>query len=300
MDSVAGGISVVIPLYNHAAYIGRALESVFAQTVAPLEIIVVDDGSTDASVAVVREIAMQRTDVVLWSQPNRGAHQALNAGIYRARGEYVAILNSDDAYHPRRFARCLEILGAADAVCTGLEFIDGAGLSIDNPWYRQARAAYDELGDLALALVNGNFLMTTSNLFLRRAVFDEIGHFSALRYAHDLDFLLRLLMRGRQLRLLDEPLLAYRLHATNTISEGTLKVKVEWAAAVAFFLRQTMERGAAWEYYERFGAIAERHGLMRLIMYFFAFFASVPTDVLTCDAYKRDTNFCEFLDRVVQ
>src|ERR1035437_4324608 len=189
-------ISVVIPLYNHAEYIEEAVRSVLGQTVNPAEIIVVDDGSTDASAARMRALCEKYPQIIFWSQPNQGAHYTLNAGIHRATGKFVSILNSDDAYCRTWFAECLKILQRhpdVSAVATGLTFIDENSVEISNQWYEDARSFYDRTQDLSLALINGNFFVTTSNLFARRAVFDEIGHFAPLRYTHDLDFFLRLL-----------------------------------------------------------------------------------------------------------
>ena len=104
-----GRVSVVIPLYNHECYVAQALESVIEQSAKPLEIIVIDDGSSDGSALVVQEIARRYPEIVFWSHPNQGAHYTINAGIKRAKGEYIAILNSDDVYHPDRLEECIAI-----------------------------------------------------------------------------------------------------------------------------------------------------------------------------------------------
>jgi glycosyltransferase involved in cell wall biosynthesis len=90
-------IAVVIPLCNHAAYIGNAIRSVLAQTRKLDKIVIVDDGSADDSVEIVRAFAESRIE--LYTQPNAGAHVPLNRGIENAAGcDYVAILNSDDVF----------------------------------------------------------------------------------------------------------------------------------------------------------------------------------------------------------
>jgi glycosyltransferase involved in cell wall biosynthesis len=305
--NMEGRISVVMPLYNHEGYVAQALESIFAQTVRPLEVIVIDDGSRDKSAAVARDFLARHPDLVFWSHPNQGTHYTINAGIHRARGEFISILNSDDAYHPERFADCLRIFDSHEevsAVTTALSFIDDKNKAIRNPWYEQARAFYAEVGDLSLALVNGNFLMTTSNLIVRRSVFQEIGYFSALRYAHDLDFFLRLLVRGKRIYWLDRPLLSYRLHVANTIREDALRVKAEWAAVVAFFIvsrrSKLLEGQQDWSYYSKLTEITDRHGLTRLLVYFFAFFERLPSAERTLDAFTRDEDFGQFLVRAVR
>ena len=106
-------ISVVIPLYNHEKYIHATVESVLSQDLKPSEIIIVNDGSTDGSAQIMTDILHRHPDIVYWSQPNQGAYQAINAGIHRATGDLVAILNSDDCYHPQRLRRCAQVLDAS-------------------------------------------------------------------------------------------------------------------------------------------------------------------------------------------
>ena len=264
----AGRVSVVVPLYNHARYVADAVRSALAQGPALREVVVVDDGSTDGSADVLRAACGDDPRLVLWSQPNRGAHAAINAGLLRATGEVLAILNSDDAYAPGRLDRLVAALDAdpaADLAATGLRFVDGEGAPIANPWHDEALAFHRAVGDLGAALVNGNFLMTTSNLAFRRGLLDRVGLFAPLRYAHDLDFLLRALARGcRFALLLDEPLLHYRLHAANTIKEDHGAVRTEWAAVAAAYLDALLAAPGApdWARLRTLGAVLERHALL--------------------------------------
>jgi glycosyltransferase involved in cell wall biosynthesis len=295
-------LSVIIPLYNHERYIDAALDSVLQQSTQPAEIIVIDDGSRDSSWEKVQLRAEQDTRIVTWSRPNQGAHVTINEAINHATGDYVAILNSDDIYHPERFALCLNALeenpGAA-VVCTALSFIDGAGKTRRNKWYEQALKFYRQVDDLSLALINGNFLMTTSNLFIRREVFADLGLFANLRYAHDLDFLLRLIAHGREILLLEEPLLHYRMHATNTISEDVLRVKTEWAAVVASFLYQYSAQ-QDWSYLGRLAEITDRHNLSRLLFFFFLQFKRMETEPVGPDDFLEDDAFLKFMAETIR
>jgi glycosyltransferase involved in cell wall biosynthesis len=200
----------VIPLYNHARFIEAAIDSALRQGPILREMVVVDDGSTDDSATIARGLAEADPRIVFWSQPNRGAHAPINAGIQRASGELIGILNSDDVYAPRRLellAAALDAEPAFDLAASGISFIDAAGRSVPNAWYDAALEFYDRNRDMAVALVNGNFLMTTSNYLARRRLFDQIGMFAPLRYAHDLDFALFVLAEGKKIRLVREPLL---------------------------------------------------------------------------------------------
>ena len=261
-------VSVVVPLYNHARYVADAVRSALAQGPVLHEVVVVDDGSTDGSAEALLAACGDDTRLVLWSQPNRGAHAAINAGLLRATGEVLAVLNSDDTYAPNRLDRLVAALDAdpgVDLAATGLGFMDGDGSPVANPWYEEALAFHRACGDLGAALVNGNFVMTTSNLAFRRGLLDRIGLFAPLRYAHDLDFLLRALARGcRFALLLDEPLLSYRVHAANTIKEEHGAVRLEWAAAAAGYLDAlTAAPGPVdWARLRAVSAVLERHKLL--------------------------------------
>ena len=101
-------ISVVIPSYNHDRFIGSALDSLKHQSFRDFDVTIVDDGSTDNSVAVIENFrARSHLPVTLITQATAGADAALNRGIAASTGEIVAILNSDDAYHPERLATVL-------------------------------------------------------------------------------------------------------------------------------------------------------------------------------------------------
>lgn len=220
-------ISVIIPLYNHEKYIKEAICSVLEQTFSDLELIIINDGSTDKSEEVVKSINDDRIQYLY--QENQGAHNSINRGIQLAHGEYVSILNSDDVYYKNRFEEALKILESDSSICavfSHLEFIDENGEFIK--FYRGAEDYWKDLypetpykgtNDIVLDLLGGNFLITTSNLFCRINVFKDIGYFTNLRYAHDYDLFLRLCSHYKTY-IINAPLLKYRKHGANTIKEN--------------------------------------------------------------------------------
>lgn len=260
----------MIPLYNHAAFVREAIESAVSQTHPPHEIIVVDDGSTDGSDDVVRRVCDERPGIIYWRQPNRGAHYALNAGIHRATGDVVAILNSDDTYPPRRLEECALILRhnpRVSLVATTLTCIDAHGSPVPNEWYDQSVASFHDVGDLALALANANFVMTTSNFVIRRSVFDDVGYFAPMRFTHDLEFLLRLNLLHKTIYFHERPLLNYRIHGTNTIKEDHRRVRAEWAMCIAsYLLNYTYTHPYNPSHAGRLSAIVQTHSLERLVV----------------------------------
>ncbi len=215
-------LAVVIPLFNHEKYIGVALDSVFAQTLQPDRIIVIDDGSSDDSFAVAKKIARPGTEIL--RQENRGAHVTLNHAISLAVDcEFVAVLNSDDVWSPDRLERCVcELQGdsQAEVICTQLHLIDsdGQNLPSDHPKmkrYAKVWQLVSEENDPLLSLAVSNFAKTTSNLVARRSFLME-HPFCNYRYVHDYRFFLEAALFNR-VRVISDDLLGYRTHATNTI-----------------------------------------------------------------------------------
>jgi glycosyltransferase involved in cell wall biosynthesis len=123
-------ISVVIPLYNKEAEVERALRSVIEQSLAPREIIVVDDGSTDGSRAIVERIIAEHPEagIRLITQPNGGVSAARNRGIAEAKGDYIALLDADDVWltgYIAEVCRLMEYYPEADAYSTAFDIVSG-------------------------------------------------------------------------------------------------------------------------------------------------------------------------------
>ncbi len=223
-------ISVVIPAYNHEKFVGAAVESVLGQSVDDLELIVVDDGSTDSTAAVVQSYTDRRLSY--YHQVNQDAFNTINRGLSIARGRYFAILNSDDIYALNRLERILCFQKERDAAClftdvvpisdSGEEFVDPEfGWNV---WHRKNREAYFAGKDIYQAFLHGNFMVTTSNLFMTAEAAAAVGKFCSLRYLHDYDYIFRMMLQfpGRVCYLADEKLLYYRIHGGNTLGEAAI------------------------------------------------------------------------------
>ena len=122
-------ISVVIPAYNAARFLPRCLESVFAQTLKPVEVIVVDDGSTDNTVAVAAKLG-----ATVLRRPNGGPGAARNAGIQFATGEWIALLDADDLWAPEKLERQTACIRPETVlVYTGVQIFDDKGIREELP-----------------------------------------------------------------------------------------------------------------------------------------------------------------------
>lgn len=228
-------ISVIIPAYNHERFIGPAIESVLKQTYSNLELIIIDDGSTDKT----GEIAQSYDDSRLkyYHQENQDAYNTINRGVGLAQGDYIAILNSDDIYTVDRLEKLLAAQQESNAAClftdvipisdTGEEFIDpNFGWNL---WHKKNRNWYFQCKDLYTAFLKGNFMVTTSNLFMTAEAAQKVGKFCSLRYLHDYDYIFRMMLAfPGQVRYLDnEKLLYYRIHSGNTLSEAAITGRLQ-------------------------------------------------------------------------
>lgn len=243
-------ISVIIPLYNHEKYINEAVYSVLEQTFSDFELIIINDGSIDRSEEIVKQIKDER--IKYYYQENQGAHNTINRGIKLATGEYISILNSDDVYYTNRFEEFLKILednNSINAVFSHIEFINDQGNftkyhgAKDNWTSHDSETSFKDENNIVLDLLAGNFLITTSNLFCKKSVFQDIGFFQNLRYAHDYDFFLRLCYNFK-VHIINLPLLRYRIHDLNTYNlENEAETEFEVGIILSnFFLNYDLKK----------------------------------------------------------
>ena len=201
----AGAVSVIVPLYNHETYLDEALRSIREQTRPPEQIIVVDDGSTDASAEVARRHAPH---VTLIFQANQGIASARNAGLAAATGEFIAFLDADDLWPRDSLERRLDVL-EADAA---LDATYGLVEQFVSPEIDPASLAH-------LHLPQGRTAARFAGaILLRRRVIDRIGFFDpAIRVGEMIDFSARLQDSGARVAALDVLVLRRRIHGANTM-----------------------------------------------------------------------------------
>jgi cellulose synthase/poly-beta-1,6-N-acetylglucosamine synthase-like glycosyltransferase len=216
-------VSVVLPVFDGEAYLRQSLESILAQTYRTLEVIVMDDASSDASAEIAAELARADPRVRLQRQPsNVGQFANVNAGLQLAQGEFVAVYHADDVYHPEIVAREVAYLRAhpdAAAVFTLVVLVDAAGHEFGRldrlpPEIETAELLPYPLVLNAILRHQSSFLPTPSAL-VRSDVYAELGPY-ALDYElrGDLDMWLRI-ARRHPLGLIREHLLDYRVGIHN-------------------------------------------------------------------------------------
>ena len=206
-------VSVIIASYNHAPYVEASIRSVMAQTYPNLELLVVDDGSTDESVAIIERLQGE-LDFDFEVQKNQGLSRTLNSAIARSTGEYVAPFGSDDIMLPGRLATQIEYMHDKTEVgiCAGSVTSigpDGAPLGKDKlPSWRRL-----DFEDVFLNRKPGS---PAATLLFRREALDAVGGFDSEVRLEDLIIELKITRAGWFIDVLGEVLALYRVHGSNT------------------------------------------------------------------------------------
>jgi glycosyltransferase involved in cell wall biosynthesis len=201
-------VSVIMPAYNVSAYIGEAISTVRAQTLADFELLIVDDGSTDDTADIVRRFAAVDDRITLLQQENRGLAAARNTALRNARSGFMALLDSDDLWHSRFLEAQIALLEQKPDV----DIVTGNGWTLGSHEDGQpARPWPDPRPTPDLWTILGDELSVFIMSVFRRRVYDTIGGFDEmLRTNEDFDFWLRAALAGFKFARNDEPLGYYR------------------------------------------------------------------------------------------
>jgi hypothetical protein len=217
-------VSVVIPAYNAEPFIHAAMTSILAQTFTDFELLVADDGSTDATVQIAKSFSDPRV-CVLESKMNLGPAAAQNAGLRAARGEYVAILGADDLALPERLKNQVAFLDAHSNIA-----LVGTAVYLLMPDGSLARAPVptDPIA-VRWRLLFGNPIAAPA-IMARRAALIQAGCFDdSIRFGEDMELWGRIAEQGK-IAQLDEPLTKYRVHPsslTRTLGEARRQWQVK-------------------------------------------------------------------------
>lgn len=189
-------VTVITPAHNNAATIGRALASIAAQTVAPVLVVVVDDGSLDDTGEIARtyQARLEPSRLLVLTQENAGAGAARNAAIARSEGTFLAFLDADDEWMAEKLERSLKHLDNSDIVFVShdmeVRHADGTTLPMD------CARHYHSAPDPFIALMRRGFVATSTVVARRDVVQAHAGFAPHLRAAQDYDLWLRLAESG--------------------------------------------------------------------------------------------------------
>lgn len=224
-------ISTIIPLYNGADTVERTIASVRAQSLSDIEIVVVNDGSTDAGPAIVDALARSDARITLVHRPNGGLPCARNTGLDHARGTYIHFLDADDTIDPRAY----EVLTRADthatgAVVCGHHVRTMSGQLIDTNIPNRAVVTVDDLVDRIGFVCHAPLL--------RRAAIGSLRFSESFRSYEDLDFWFRLGETGVRWVVVNEPLVTYTMRPGSMSKDLTVMLAAAHDALANLFDRQ--------------------------------------------------------------
>jgi len=209
-------VSVIIPVYNGTKYLREAIDSVLSQTYENVELLVVDDGSTDETWALVQSYGSILRGI---QKENGGVASALNFGIRHATGEYIAWLSHDDLFLPEKLERQIGFMKRFPrfrACYTDYYTIDERGTTlheVETPWYPRQEA---------IRMLFGRAYMNGSTMLIDKSCFDRVGLFAEkLRYTQDTEMWLRML-RHFEIGRVPEKLGKWRAHSAQGSQSSTI------------------------------------------------------------------------------
>lgn len=215
-------ISVIIPCYNCAGFIDRSIDSVLNQTYQDVEIILVNNNSTDGSLQVLHKYGSEFPDkIFVFDEAKKGAPAARNHGLNKARGEWIQFLDADDELLPGKLQQQFEI-----ASNTGADLIAGACLlkyKLKNKINEIVRRADP---DIWRGLITSNLGITSSNLWCKRALLDVNGWDETLSSSQEYDLLFRLLKNNAKVAV-DDAVNTIIHFSDNSISKSRDKEKLK-------------------------------------------------------------------------
>ena len=264
-SSGAPKVSVVIPLYNKEDHIAAAIQSVLDQDFTDLEVIVVNDGSTDGSAQAVQPFLGR---IVYEKQPNSGPSAARNHGIQLARGEFIAFLDADDEWLADKLAGQAAYLESHPEVmwCGTNVYVDsGQGLNPNETfanWNGQAGLEWETIDDWFLAMIQENVILT-SGVVVSRSVFQEVGGFDTnIPAGQDMELWIRIASHFPRYGYCRQPLVRYNSHIPGCISLAGGKKYASMLTYLGKHVNRIQADGVGESNYKTF-VISKLHKLIR-------------------------------------
>ena len=215
-------ISVIIPCHNCESFINRCVDSVLNQTYQDVEIILVNNNSSDNSLALLNKYKSEFPDkIFVFEESKKGAPAARNHGLYKARGEWIQFLDADDELSPDKLQGQLNI-----ALATGADVVAGACLLLYKKENRIVQIIRRADKDIWKGLITSNLGITSSNLWSKQAFFDVNGWDETLSSSQEYDVLFRLLKNNAKVAV-DNSVKTTVHFSNNSVSKSRNKKKVK-------------------------------------------------------------------------
>ena len=211
-------VSVIVPVYNTEKYLEQCLNSILGQTLQEIEVICVDDGSTDGSVQMIERMSLEDERLVLLKQKNAGGGAARNLGMEKAKGKYLMFLDSDDFFHPQMLEKMLlqsEEKGSDICICQARCYHEDLGFDTPEPAAMREEFLPDKdpfcWKDMPESIFDAFHNWPWNKMFLRSFVCEHGLKFQEIKRTNDLLFACRALMEAERMTLVKEEFVYYRV-----------------------------------------------------------------------------------------
>jgi len=216
-------ISIIIPTYNRANLLVKAIKSVFSQTYKNFELIIVNDGSTDNTKQIIDNFKKQTNKIKYIWEINSGTAKAKNTGIKNTEGKYIAFLDSDDEWLPKKLEKQLELF--KKSTNSNLGFVGCNTFIIDKKNNKKLIYKIPKYKNIFYALLINNFICSCSSVMVKKSVLDKIDFFDEnLKIGEDWDMWIRIAQKYN-FDFVNEPLLKYNIHSGNLSSAFAIEKK---------------------------------------------------------------------------
>lgn len=218
-------VSIVVPAYNASQYLAETIESVLAQTFTDFELLIIDDGSTDNTADIISMYSHKDNRVKLFSQQNQGVSIARNTGIEKAKGKYIAFLDSDDIWLPNKLALHIEHFRQNPNLGISFGRVEFISFDSKSTNYFSTSRLFQILPE---HLYYENLIITPSNVVILRSVFDTIKGFDInLSGTEDAELFFRIIYQGWKVEGINRVLVCYRTNQAG-ISANLYRMEEDW------------------------------------------------------------------------
>ncbi len=243
-----GLVTTIIPVYNRGQLVVEAVQSVLSQTYRPIEILVVDDGSTDETPDVLRQLVREHQEVKVFRQLNSGPGSARELGRLNCRGEYIQYLDSDDLLSPIKFELQIHALRSTPNAVIAYGKTEHHSLGME-PLGLASRRTGERHESMFPAFLRERWWFTSTPLY-RRSIVEEAGPWTVLSNEEDWEYDCRIASMGGQLVFVDEFVSFHRSHDSHLSSDGATDPKK--------LRHRAMSRAKIYQHSQRYMALDEK------------------------------------------
>lgn len=221
-------VSVIIPTYNRANLLSRAIKSALSQTFQDFELIIVDDGSTDNTKEVVEKFKKKDNRVkYIWQENSGGPASPKNKGIKASKGEYIAFLDDDDEWFPEKIEKQLEIFENSKDKNIGIVACNALDVFEDSKTIKEYKIKETKEEKYLPMILNGCLIHSSSSVVVKKNIFKKVGYFDKkLKTADDYDMWIKILSKYN-FDFYPHPLFKYYIHGKNISFNESISLKKE-------------------------------------------------------------------------